>query len=116
MPFNKLSVAAMTAESVEYLDLDNLAERLEVSNRTIERLIKVFAKKLKKNRRRRGRTMEYLWSDILKCAKLYLGIETESTPSIAVKRGYTKQRVKELEAEVDRLTQENNRLQSEQTD
>ena len=113
MPFNKLRIAAMTAESEEYLDTGTIAKRCEVSERTIERLIEVFAKKLKKNRRRRGRTIEYLWSDVLRCVKIRTGVETEGGPSVAVERAYSKQRVQELKAEVERLTRENNRLQSE---
>ena len=112
MPFDPTKLAAMTAESEEYLDLDSLAERLGVVNRTIERLIEDYAKKLKRSRRRRGHKMFYLWSEVLHCAKLHVGIEKEHVPSGAVKQAYTKQRIRELEAEVEHLTQENNRLQS----
>jgi len=114
MPFNKLKLAEMTATNEEYLDIGSIAERLGVVNRTIERLLEVFAKKLKKSKRRSGRKILYLWSDILKCAKIHTGVETESVPSVAIKKAYTLQRVKELEAEVERLTQEkSNQLNSE---
>ena len=97
----------MTVEDEEYLDTGSLAERLEVCSRTIERLIDDYAKKLKRSRRRQGHKIVYLWSEVLHCAKLHTGIETENAPSVAVKRAYTKQRIKELEAEVERLRQEN---------
>lgn len=71
MPYNKLSLSEITVESEEYLDIDSIAERLEVSNRTIERLIEEFAKKLKKSRRRRGRKIVYLWTDVLESAKVH---------------------------------------------
>ena len=74
MPFNKLKLATMTAESEEYLDIGSIAKRLEVVNRTIERLIEEFAKKLKKSRRRSGRKILYLWADILWCAKVHTKI------------------------------------------
>jgi len=90
MPYNKLSLAEMMAESEEYLDIGSIAERLGVVNRTIERLFEVFAKKLKKSRRRSGRNFVYLWSDVLQCAKIHTRIESEATPSVAIKRAYTK--------------------------
>jgi transposase-like protein len=105
MPFNKLSLAEMTAECEEYVDIGTIAERLGVHNRTVERLIEEFRKKLKRWRRR-GRTIEYLWADVLECAKVHMKIENDGTPSVAIKRTYTKQRIKELESEVERLTQE----------
>ena len=71
MPYNKLSLSEITVENEEYLDIDSIAERLEVSNRTIERLIEEFAKKLKKSRRRRGRKIVYLWTDVLESAKVH---------------------------------------------
>jgi hypothetical protein len=110
MPYNKLRLAAMMATDEEYIDTETIAERCEVHKRTIERLFEVFAKKLKKSRRRSGRKIVYLWSDVLHCAKIHKGIESEGTPSVAIKRAYTKQRIKELEAEVERLTQENKRI------
>ena len=113
MPFDIESLSAMTAESEEYLDIDSIAERLGVSSRTIERLIERFARKLKKSRRRQSRKILYRWADVLKYAKIHTGIEKENAPSVAIERPYTKQRVKELEAEVERLTQENNQLNSE---
>ena len=105
MPYNKSSLAEMTV-SDEFLDKEELAERLAVDKRTVERLIKKYAKKLKKSKRRRGRKIEYLWSDILMCARLHTGIEKKIIPSVSIERAYTKQRVKELEAEIERLTQE----------
>ena len=117
MPYNKLSLAEMMAESEEYLDIGNIAERLGVVNRTIERLIEVFAKKLKKSRRRQGHKIVYQWADVLECAKVHMKIESEGTPSAAITRAYTKQRIKELEAEVERLKQEkNSQLKSEPKD
>jgi len=74
MPFNKEKLAEMTAESEEYLDIGSIAERLGVVNRTIERLIEEYAKKLKKSKRRRGRKVLYLWADILWCAKVHTKI------------------------------------------
>ena len=106
MPYNKLKLAEMTAESEEYLDIDSIAERLEVVNRTIERLIEVYAKKLKKSKRRSGHKILYQWADILKCAKIHKGIEGEGVPARAIEKAYTKQRVKELEAEIERLKNE----------
>jgi len=107
MPFDKLSLAGMTAVNEEYLDIGSIAERFTVHNRTIKRLIEEFAKKLKRHRRRRGREFLYLWSDILKCAKIHLGIEQDEVPSVTIKKAFTKQRVKELEAVVERLSREN---------
>jgi transposase len=104
MPFDKLRIAAMTAEDEEYIDIETIAERFGVTKRTVERLIENFKKKLKKSRWRRGRKIAYLWSDVLKCARIHTKIETEGTPSGAIKRAYTKQRIRELEAEVERLT------------
>ena len=106
MPFDIESLSAMTAEGEEYLDIDSIVKRLGVSSRTIERVIEKFARKLKKSRRWRGRKFEYIWSDVLKYAKIHTGIESENVPSDAIERTYTKQRVKELEAEVKRLTRE----------
>jgi len=71
MPFNKLKLSEMTAVNEEYLDIGCIAERCEVSNRTIERLIEEFTKNLKKSRRRSGRKILYLWVDILWCAKVH---------------------------------------------
>ena len=113
MPFDIESLSAMTAEGEEYLDIDSIAKRLGVSSRTVERVIERFARKLKKSKRRQSRKILYRWSDVLKCAKIHTEIESENVPSGAIKRAYTKQRVKELEAEVERLTQENNQLNSE---
>jgi hypothetical protein len=107
MPYNKLELAAMTATSDELLDIEGIAKRLEVDNRTVERLIEKYAKKLKKSRWRRGRKIMYQWADILRCAKLHTGIEKEDAPSVAIMRAFTKQRVKELEAEVERLNNVN---------
>ena len=107
MPYNKTRLAEMTATSEEYVDIDGIAERLDVVNRTVERLVERYAKKLKKSRKRHGRKILYLWSDILKYVKIHTGIEREGIPSVAIKRAYTKQRVKELEAEVERLRGEN---------
>ena len=67
---------------------------------------KVFAKKLKKSKRRSGYKILYLWSDILRCAKIHMKIEREGTSSVAITRPYTEQRVKELEAEIERLKKE----------
>jgi len=103
MPFNKMKLAEMTATSEEYIDNNEIAERLEVTKRTVERLIEVYAKKLKKSKQRQGRKILYRWADILRCAKIHTGIEKENIPSVAIERAYTKQRVMELEAEVERL-------------
>ena len=107
MPFNKLKLVAMTTTDEEYLCLDEIAERCEVHKRTVERVIEKFRKKLK-HWRRRGKTKEYLWSDVLKYAKIHAGIEKENVPSGAIQRAYTKQRINELEAEVERLKNELN--------
>ena len=71
MPYNKSKLAEMTAEREEYLDIGSIAERLEVSQREIERLIEEFSKILKKSRRRSGRKFLYLWADILWYAKAH---------------------------------------------
>ena len=110
MPYNKTKLAEMTATNEEYIDIDGIAERLDVVNRTVERLIERYAKKLKKSRKRSGRKILYLWSEILKYAKIYNKVEKEDIPSVAIKRAYTKQRVQELEAEVERLQEENAKL------
>jgi DNA-binding transcriptional ArsR family regulator len=105
----------MKTEVEEFVDIDTIAERFGVHHRTIERLIEEYARKLKKSRRRQGRKILYRWADILKVAKHHTGVEKEHIPSRAIKRAYTKQRIKELEAEVALLTQErDNRLKSKQ--
>jgi len=110
MPFNKVKLAAMTTTSEEYISKEEIAERFDVTKRTVERLVEVFAKKLKKSKQRQGRKILYLWADILQCAKTHIGIVKEDIPSVAIERAYTKQRVIELEAEVRRLREENIRL------
>lgn len=115
MPFDKLKLAAMTVTDEEHVSIEEIAERLDVHLRTVERLIEKHRKKLK-NWRRQGHKKLYLWSDVLKCAKIHKEIECDDTPSVAVKRAYTRQRIKELEAEVERLTDEkNNQLNSKRT-
>ena len=106
MPYNKEKLATMTATCEEYVDIDEIAERLEVVNRTVERLIERYAKKLMKSRKRQSRKILHLWADILKYAKIHTGIDREGIPSVAIKRAYTKQRIKELELENERLRKE----------
>ena len=103
MPFDKLSLAAMTATDEEFIDKVEIANRLAVTERTVERLIEKFRRKLRKHSRRQGRKIAYLWSDVLKYAKIYAGIERENVPSAAIMRAYSKQRIKELESEIERL-------------
>jgi hypothetical protein len=50
--------------------------------------------------------LEYLWADVLKYAKIHIGVEIENVPSVAIKRACMKQRVKELETEVEWLKNE----------
>jgi len=116
MPFNKPHLAAMTVTSEEYIDKDEIAKRLNVVGRTVERLIERYKKRLTKNGRRSGRKNLYLWADILKYAKDYIGIEKENVPSGAIKKAYTKQRLKELEEENARLRQEVASLRSTEED
>ena len=103
MPYDKLKLAEMTATNEEYIDKSEIAERLGVTKRTVERLIEEYARKLRKSRRRQGRKMIYLWADILRYAKIHTGIEKENIPSPSIKKAYTKQRIQELEAENKRL-------------
>ena len=103
MSYNKSRLAAMTAESEEFISKDEIARRFGVTKRTVERLIERYARKLKKSRRRQGRKILYLWAKVLWCAKLYTKIEKENIPSPSIKREFTKQRVRELEAENERL-------------
>ena len=110
MPFDKLKLSTMTA-SEEYVSIDEIAIRLGVTERTVERLTERFRKKLKASRRKRGRKIEYRWSDVLRCAKIYTGIE--AVLSGASRTAHAKQRVQELEAEIERLRQEIDVLQSE---
>ena len=110
MPYDKMKLAEMTATGEEYIGYDDIAKRLGVVNRTVERLIEVYAKKLKESRRWQGRKILYLWTDILKYAKIHNKIEKEDIPSVAIKRAFTKQRGKELETEVKRLKEENEEL------
>ena len=114
MPYNKLKIAAMTATSEEFIDKNEIAKRLELHKRTVERLIERYQKRLK-NRQRRSRKIVYLWADILKCAKIYLGIKKENIPSVAIKKAFTKQRIKELELENERLRNESGSGGSNQT-
>ena len=114
MPYSKVKLAEMTATGEEYIDIDGIAERFGVVPRTVERLIEVYAKKLKKSRKRQGRKILYKWADLLKYAKIYNKVENDDTPSVAIKRAYTKQRVKELEAENERLKKEVDMQRQEQ--
>ena len=106
MPFDEVKLAAMTAKSEEYVGKEEIAEQFGVTKRTVERLIEKFSKRLKKSRRRQGRRIEYRWADVLRCARIHTGIERESVPSVTIRTAYTKQRVKELEAEVERFKNE----------
>lgn len=115
MPYNELKLAELTTTCEEYIDKDEIAKRLGVVKRTVERLIEAYRKKLK-HWRRRGKVLEYLWSDILKCAKIHKGIENENVPSVAIKRACMKQRIKDHVAEAVRLINENdNQLNSKRT-
>jgi transposase-like protein len=116
MPYNKSSLAAMTATSEEYIDIEDAVQRLKVSKRTVERLVEEYAKKLKKSRRSHGRKILYQWADVLQCAKIHTGIEKENVPSVAIRRAYTKQYAKELEAENERLKNEVDVLRQEASD
>ena len=103
MPFDEEKLATLTATSEEHLDKEEIAERLGVTIRTVERLIEAFAKPLKRNRRRKSRKWLYLWADVLYCARIHTGLEKEYVPSAAIRKAYTKQRAHELEAEIERL-------------
>lgn len=103
MPFDRASLAAMVVEDDEYVNKEQIAERLGVTPRTVERLIEANTKTLKKYRRRKGRKVIYLWSEVLRCAKIHVGIEKVNGPSLSMKRACTKQRILELEDEVKRL-------------
>jgi uncharacterized protein YceH (UPF0502 family) len=106
MPYNELELSAMTATCEEYIDIGDVAMRLHVDKRTAERLIEEYAKKLKKSRKWQGRKFLYLWADVLHCAKIHVGIENEGVPSASNTKAYMKQRIEELEAEVERLKKE----------
>jgi len=110
MPYNKVKLAEMTATIEEYIDIDEIARRLEVTKRTVERLTERYAKKLKKSRKRKGRKIQYLWSDILKYAKVYTGLEKENISAIRNKRQDTKERLKE---QIGEFKEENKRLKIE---
>ena len=112
MPYNRVKLAEMTATNEEYVDIGEIARRLGVVNRTVERLIERYARRLKKSRKRQGRKILYIWADILKCAKIYNRIEREDVPSVAIKRAYTRQMVQKLEADVKRLQEENEKLEN----
>jgi hypothetical protein len=128
MPYEKVGLATMVATSDEYVNKEEIAQRLNVHNRTVERLFERYMKKLKKSRRRRGRKIEYLWSDVLECAKIHTGIEKDKTPSTSIRKLFKKQQyLQELEVENEKLKveyqqlwnqyqwllKENERLQSE---
>lgn len=103
MPFDKTSLVTMTAEEGEFVNKEQIAERFGVTLRTIERLIEANAKTLGKRLQREGRKKKYLWSDVLQCARIHVGIGKKNGPSVSMKREYTKQRVLELEAEIEQL-------------
>ena len=111
MPFDKLKLSAMTVENEEFVDKKEIAERLGVTIRTFERLTERFRKKLKNSRRRCGRKIVYRWADVLQCVKIHIGIE--KVPTVAVRTACTKQRVQELEMEVERLRNKIDILQAE---
>ena len=99
MPFNKADILCMSTDTEEYLSVEEIAGRFGVSERTIDRVIEKYAKKLKKNQRREGRKKLYFWPDVLKCVKLHKGLAKEETPSVTIKKKHTKQRLAELEKE-----------------
>ena len=103
---NKNSYLVLTTvEGDEYVDKDVIARRLGISTRSVERLIEKNGKKLKKSKRRCGRKILYLWTDILMCFEQER-VKKEHRPSKAIQRAYTKQCVQELKAENDRLRKE----------
>jgi len=104
MPYNRVKLAEMTTTNDEYLDLDEIAKRLEVTKRTIERLVEEYAKKLKRSKRRNGRKFLYLWADMLMCAKIHTKLERDKTPSPSIKKQYMKlQQIEEMKRENARL-------------
>ena len=90
MPFNKPDIICLSNETVEYVNKEQIATLFGVALRTVERLIEVYIKKLKRNRRKRGRKWEYYWPDVLRCVKLHKGLAKEVIPSMTIKRAYTK--------------------------
>lgn len=103
----------MTAEEGEFVDKEQIAERLGVTPRTIERLIQANAKTLNKRLQRDGAKKKYLLSEILRCARIHVGIEKENGPSASMKREYTKQWILNLGAEIEQLRNYIEHLQGE---
>jgi len=108
MPFNREKLVAMTATNVEYLDSGGIAKRLGVTKRTVEQLVRRYARILDVDSLwRNGRL--YRWSDVLECAKIHTGITTSI--SISPKRLLEQQQhLRRLEYEIGRLKSENSRL------
>ena len=118
MPFDKVRLADMMAANDEYIDIDEIARRLGVVKRTVERLLEVYARKLKKSRRRQGRKFLYHWADILWYAKVHSGVEKENIPAIRNKRQNTneqlKEKIKEITDMLKRLEDKHEALRQEQ--
>ena len=78
MPFNKAVLAAMTAETGVFVTKAQIAKRLEVSQRTVERLIYVHGQKITQAHIRNCRKILYCWPSVLEYAKIYAGVYRES--------------------------------------
>ena len=107
MPFNKANILCLSNETAEYVNKEQIAAMFRVTLRTVERLIEEYNKKLKKNRCWKGNRYEYYWPDVLLCVKLHMGIAQENIPSTTIKKAYTKQRIIELEKQLEELTKNN---------
>jgi len=103
MPFNKADILCMSNELAEYVNKEQIVTQFGVKMRTVERLIEEYNKKIKKNRRWRGNRYEYYWPNVLWCVKLHTGIAQENIPSTTIKKKYTKQRIIELEEQLEEL-------------
>ena len=76
MPFNKEQLAGMTANYDEYVNKAQIAERFGISVQTVDSVIE-HAKRNASHLRLRSRK-EYLWEDIIKCARSYAGVKKKS--------------------------------------
>ena len=101
MPYDHAKLAAMNADDPEeYLTKEQIAKRLGIHSRNVERLVERFQEKLRRNQRPKiengKRKVSYRWTVILECAKIHTGLLEIETPSKAVKRANAKRRADEL--------------------
>lgn len=100
MPYDRNALATMTAnDPEEFVNIKQIAERLDIDERSVQRLAERFKVKLKKHgcsRLENGkRKTAYRWAAILECAKIHVGLLEEGKPSRTVKRMNAKRRADE---------------------